>query len=145
MVYEVREDGGTGQFLGTGTLLEAAFVLVDPPLNETLAHGSPALRVGVFAAEDGIAEVIDVARVRVVPDATELVLLQLARESLAPARGVPLALREDPTGFELFLEPSVAEIVAGVRAVLGEAPPPALPQFPVEDPIRWIFKLFGGG
>ncbi|MDO3648588.1 hypothetical protein [Nocardia mangyaensis] len=145
VVHAVGAGGATGEFLGAGTLLESAFVLVDPPLNEVLADGSQALRVGVFSAEKSIAEIIDVTQIRVVPGASELVLLQLAVESLAPARGVPVALREDPLGIEPFLEPSVEEIVDGLRVVLGEAPPPELPQFPVEDPIRWIFRLFGGG
>ncbi|MFI6211340.1 hypothetical protein ACIBCD_05040 [Nocardia brasiliensis] len=144
VVYAVDAAGATGEVLGAGTLIEPEFVLVDPPLNEVLAQQPRSLRVGVFAAEDGIAEVIDVARVRVVPDAAELVLLQLAAFSAAPVRGVPVVLREDPLGFPGFEQPSTAEIVAAVRVVLAEAPPPALPEIPVEDPLRFIFRLFGG-
>lgn len=146
VVYAVDDAGATGEFLGAATLLEPEFALVDPPLNQALADQPRTLRVGVFASDDDIAEVIDVARVRVVPDATDLVLLELAAASTAPARGVPVVLRDDPLGFQPFLPPTTAEIVAAVRAVLAEAPsPPGLPEIPVEDPIRWIFRLFGGG
>ncbi|WP_280394709.1 hypothetical protein [Nocardia brasiliensis] len=144
VVYAVDAAGATGEVLGAGTLIEPEFVLVDPPLNQALAQQPRLLRVGVFAAEDGIAEVIDVARVRVVPDAAELVLLELAAFSAAPVRGVPVVLQEDPLGFPGFEQPSTAEIVAAVRVVLAEAPPPTLPEIPVEDPLRFIFRLFGG-
>lgn len=144
VVYAVDAAGATGEVLGAGTLVEPEFVLVDPPLNEALANQSRALRVGVFAAEDGVAEVIDVARVRVVPDAPELVLLELAAFSTAPVRGVPITLREDRFGFPPFVQPSTAEIIAAVRVVLAEAPPPRPPEIPVEDPLRFIFRLFGG-
>ncbi|WP_405164213.1 hypothetical protein OG203_03580 [Nocardia sp. NBC_01499] len=147
VVYAVGDAGATGEVLGAGTLIEPEFVLVDPPLNQALAKQSRALRVGVFAAEDGIAEVIDVAQVRVVPGAPDLVLLQLAAVSAAPARGVPIALQADEFGIKL-LDPTTAEIIAAVRVVLAEAPPPPgppeLPQSTVEDPLRFIFRLFGG-
>ncbi|MFB8275353.1 hypothetical protein [Nocardia colli] len=144
-VYAVGDAGATGELLGAATLLEPGFVLVDPPLNQALAEQPRKLRVGVFAAEDGIAEVIDVAQVRVVPDAPDLVLLQLAAESTAPARGVPVELHFDRLGIE-FQPPSIPEIVAAVRVVLAEAPPPpGLPENPVEDPLRFVFRLFGGG
>ncbi|MGY2063380.1 hypothetical protein ACW9HQ_51520, partial [Nocardia gipuzkoensis] len=87
VVYAVGESGATGEYLGAATLLEPEFALVHPPLNQALANASRGLRAGVFSAERDIGEVIDVARVRVVPDATELVLLELAVGSTAPVRG----------------------------------------------------------
>ncbi|MCM6776770.1 hypothetical protein NDR87_22185 [Nocardia sp. CDC159] len=158
VVYAVGDAGATGGFLGVATLLEPEYALVHPPLNRALADASRALRVGVFDAERDIGEVIDVARVRVIPDDPELVLLELAFGSTAPVRGVPLELPDDPLNFEQFLEPSDAEIVAGVRRVFDEIPPPHEPTFeeliaeaesgggtPADDPIRWLAKLFGGG
>ncbi|RDI68002.1 hypothetical protein [Nocardia pseudobrasiliensis] len=156
VVYAVGESGATGESLGAATLLEPEFALVHPPLNQELASASRGLRVGVFSAEKDIGEVIDVARVRVVPDATDLVLLELAVGSNAPVRGVPVRLAEDPLGFEPFLQPSDADIVAAVREVFDEIPhdiPVGEPigefdpggGFPVEDPIRWLARLFGGG
>ncbi|WP_433654349.1 hypothetical protein ACQPW1_26935 [Nocardia sp. CA-128927] len=146
VVYAVDDAGATGELLGAATLVEPEFALVDPPLNQALADHPRALRMGVFAAAEAIAEVIDVAQVRVVPEAPELVLLQLAASSTAPVQGVPVVLREDPDGFQPFLEPTTGEIIAAVRRVLAQAPPPAgLPEIPVEDPLRFVFRLFGGG
>ncbi|MFG1793306.1 hypothetical protein [Nocardia sp. NPDC049149] len=164
VVYAVEGAGATGERLGAGTLIEPDFVLVDPPLNQALAAQSRALRVGVSNAEHAITEVIDVVQVRVVPDAPDLVLLELAVASTAPEHGVPLSLIDDTFGFDRFRIPTNDEIVAAVREVLAEAPPPppvpddpfaeliaeaGLPPgsggVPVEDPIRWIRRLFGGG
>lgn len=144
VVYAVGDGGVTGELLGAATLIEPEFALVDPPLNAALAAHSGALRVGVFAAADGIAEVIDVARVRVVPNAADLVLLELAVGSAAPFRGVPVTLSRDPLGIEPFTEPTTSQLVAAVRVVLAEAPRPTVPEFPAEDPLRWIRRLFGG-
>lgn len=160
-VYAVGEAGATGELLGAATLLEPEFALVHPPLDRALADRPRALRVGVSAAEHDIAEVIDVAQVRVVPEAPDLVLLEFAVASSAPVRGVPIVMRDDPLGLEPFPEPTNAEIVAAVRAVLAEVPPPpdiqlaeaiaeaglppGLGGIPVDDPIRFIRRLFGGG
>ncbi|NNH69087.1 hypothetical protein HLB23_04230 [Nocardia uniformis] len=161
VVHAVGESGATGEFLGAATLLEPEFALVHRPLNQALANGPRRLRVGIFAAEHDIGEVIDVARIRVVPDAPDLVLLELAVASMAPAHGVPVALLDDPLGVQPFLEPTNADIVAAVRVVFDQTPrPPDIPAaeaidevgfvpglggFPVEDPLRWLSRLFGGG
>jgi hypothetical protein len=165
VVYAVDGAGATGERLGAGTLIEPDFVLVDPPLNQALAAQSRALRVGVANAEHAITEVIDVAQVRVVPDAPDLVLLELAVASVAPDHGVPVSFIDDTLGFDRFRIPTNDEIIAAVRVVLAEAPPPQAPVVdvalaeliaeaglppgaggdPVEDPIRWIRRLFGGG
>ncbi|MFB8007029.1 hypothetical protein [Nocardia sp. NPDC056000] len=145
-VYAVGDTGATGEFLGAATLIEPEFALADPPLNRTLADNPQAVRVGIFAAAGDIAEVIDVARVRVLPDAPDVVLLQLAVVSAAPAVGVPVELHADPTGVELFPQPTRAEIIAAVRRVLAAAPPPPTPDSTphvADDPIRWLLHLFG--
>lgn len=147
VVYAVGEVGVTGARLGAAALAEPDFALCDPPLNQVLAKTPQAVRVGVFSAADEIAEVIDVTQVRVVPDAPDLVLLQLAVPSAAPATGVPVALAEDPTGVAPFRWPTRAEIIAATRGLLEQAPvpQPVLPKRVVEDPIRWLLHLFGNG
>ncbi|WP_141717605.1 hypothetical protein [Nocardia altamirensis] len=164
VVYAVDGAGATGERLGAGTLIESDFVLVHPLLNQALAAQQRPVRVGVFAAEHDITEVIDVAQVRVVPDAPELVFLELAVASRAPEHGLPLTLVDEEFGIERFHMPTNDEIVAAVRQVLADVPPPppaphdpfaeliaeaGLPPGaggePVEDPIRWIRRLFGGG
>ncbi|MFF2551275.1 hypothetical protein ACFVUS_09740 [Nocardia sp. NPDC058058] len=146
VVYGVGDAGATGEFLGAATLIEPEFALVDPPLNRILGEEPRAVRVGIFAAAGDIAEVVDIVRVRVLPDAPDVVLLQLAVASVAPAVGVPVELHEDPEGIEPFVQPTRAEIIAAVRRVLAAAPPPAAPDMTphvADDPIRWLLHLFG--
>ncbi|WP_019927456.1 hypothetical protein [Nocardia sp. BMG111209] len=140
-VYTVGDDGATGPRLGAATLVDPEYALVDRPLNEQLASGLHALRIGVSAP--GVTEVIDVARVRVIPDAPELVLLQLLSASAAPPHEIPVTT---PDGGAPTPEPTRAEVVDALRAVLAEPPPPAPAGSSVSfvnDPIRWLLHVFG--
>ncbi|MQY27452.1 hypothetical protein [Nocardia aurantia] len=144
-VYAVGEGGATGQRLGAATLVDPEYALVDPPLNRQLANDFPALRAGVFAAAEGVAEVIDIAHIHVIPEAPELVLLQLVSASAAPARDMPIVPGRNEGGVP-SPEPTRAEVIAALRLVLADAPPPPPAGSPVSfvnDPIRWLLHLFG--
>lgn len=127
VVYAVDDAGATGRLLGAAALIDPTFALVYPPLNEELADGPEGLRVAVFAAAEGIAEAIDVVQVWVVPDAQDLVLLQLAAASRAPVDAPAQASAK-------------AELVAALRRMLAEGPPPldGLPPVGAPQPVsRW--------
>jgi hypothetical protein len=147
-VYAVGDGGTTGQRLGAGALVDPEYVLVYAPLNQQLASGAHPLRVGLFAADPEVGEVIDVAEIRVIPDATDLVLLRLTVLSSAPVHGLPVVIADDPLGFPPVLDPGRPVLIAAARRVLAEAPPPApirIPEQTVEDPVRWLLHLFGNG
>ena len=78
----------------------------------------------------------------VVPEAPDIVLLQLAEISAAPPRGVPVTLGEIDGG---LAEPSRDDVIAAVRNVLTDiaaaTPPPAMS---IGNPLTWVWKLLGG-
>lgn len=156
-MYAVADSGATGQWLGTATLITAEFALAHRPLNEELGQRPRKLRVGLFAVpgpspdepeitEDApprsaLGEVIDVARIRVVTEAPDLVLLDLATASTAP----PVFVGEPRP------EPTREEVVAALRAVLDATPPGRTvapvasgPTF-IGNPIHWFRIVFGWG
>ncbi|TCJ95662.1 hypothetical protein [Nocardia alba] len=143
VVYAVDEGGATGVALGRATLLEREFALAHPALAAKLAERETPLRLGVFSAAHEYGEVVDVSATIVVPQAPDIVLLQLARTSAAPPRGVPVALGEIDGG---LAEPSRDDVIAAVRTVLTEVaaatPPPAMS---IGNPLTWVWKLLGGG
>ncbi|MEV0247304.1 hypothetical protein AB0H76_11995 [Nocardia sp. NPDC050712] len=144
VVYAVDESGATGVRLGRATLLEREFALAHPPLSTMLAEQGATLRLGVFSPAHEYGEIVDVSATIVVPDAPDIVLLQLAETSAAPPRGVPVTLVENPEGG--LAEPGRDEVIAAVRKVLTEAatatPPPAMS---IGNPLTWVWKLLGGG
>ncbi|MGN2637791.1 hypothetical protein ACTD5D_16665 [Nocardia takedensis] len=88
-----------------------------------------------------LGEVIDVARIRVVTEAPDLVLLDLATASTAP----PVFVGEPRP------EPTREEVVAALRAVLDATPPGRTvaplasgPTF-IGNPIHWFRIVFGWG
>lgn len=137
-VYEVDEDGSTGRFLGSGSLVRPELVLVHPELAHDLAGSSGRrLRAGVASPTPGAAfvEVIDVrtAHVAVDPEPEPLVALELSRAAAAP------------------VEPMHSAGAAGVAAARqhlaglpkGDPPPPLAgaesPDTVNDDPICMLF------
>ncbi|MEU8898659.1 hypothetical protein [Nocardia sp. NPDC048505] len=144
VVYAVDESGATGVRIGQASLLEREFALAHPDSAALLAGQRAALRLGIFSPAHHYGEVVDVAATIVVPEAPDIVLLQLAQTSAAPPRGVPVTLAENPDGG--LIEPSRADVVTAVRAVLADAaaePPP--PAMTIGNPLTWVWKLLGGG
>ncbi|MEV6279715.1 hypothetical protein [Nocardia sp. NPDC051832] len=144
VVYAVDESGATGVRVGRATLLEREFALAHPPLAAILAEEKTALRLAVVSPAHEYAEIVEVSTTIVVPDAPDIVLLQLAEISAAPPRGVPVTL--DANGDGVPVEPSRADVIAAVRTVLDEvaaAPPP--PAMLIGNPLTWVWKLLGGG
>jgi len=147
-VYVVGDGGGTGGRLGGAALVEPDVALAHPPLNRTLAEAPRTLRAGI-AWPDGV-EVIDVVAAHVLPDAPDLVVLELARESAAPTTGTPVDQITDPLdpGFDpaAFLAPSRQQVVDGLRRLLARAPEEPLPDLgptTIDDPIRIVLRALG--
>ena len=128
--------------------MEPDTALAHPPLNRALADGPRSLRAGI-AWPDG-AEVIDVVAAHVLPDAPELVVLELVGESAAPTTGTPVDHITDPLdpGFDpaAFLAPSREQVIAGLRTLLArvpDEPPPDLEPTTIDDPIRIVLRALG--
>jgi hypothetical protein len=147
-VYVVGDGGGTGGRLGRATLVEPDTALAHPSLGRALADGPRSLRAGIAWA-DGV-EVIDIVAAHVLPDAPDLVVLELAGESAAPTTGTPVDLITDPLdpGFDpaAFLTPSREQVIAGLRTLLARAPGEPLPDLgpiTIDDPIRIVLRALG--
>jgi len=94
-VYKVDDDGATGSWLGSGSLIHPPIVLVHPPLSRDLADNcdSISLRVGIAssAPESYSVEVIDARLADVWTDGEReaLVALELVRPSASPVEPLP--------------------------------------------------------
>jgi len=144
-VYAVGNGGVTGRHLGWATLVEPGVGLAHPPVNERPTGDDTALRVGIGWSGPPRVEVIDVAAAHVLPDAPDLVVLELSRDSAAPTTPAPIAIPEDPLDPFAFLAPSREQVIAGLRTLLAETSgsPPGDAPTPVDDPIRIVLRALG--
>lgn len=139
-VYAVGEGGSTGEQLGRATLAEPTFVLAHPPLNADLGAAQRPLRVAIASGDGVRVEVIDVAEIHVVPEATDLVLLVLATGSLSSTTGIPVPFDPDDPLFDPFRADRAA-VIAGLRTLLAAAPPPPDDETPVGGIAEFFFCL----
>ena len=142
-VFAVDEHGGTGDQIGWATLVEPAVALVLRPSNQDLAAAPRPLRTGIRRTADVGVEVIDVAGLHVLDDDRDVVVLTLARESLTAPSPIPTSLVQDPFDPFVFHDPSRAEVVAALRAVLDSVAAPPDPVLGVDDPMRFIRRVLG--
>jgi hypothetical protein len=141
VVYQVDPSSGeTGERVGTGSLTDPEFVLVDLSLSQELATqpDAPKLRLGIGspANDGGVIEVIDVSDVIDVYelDGERVVALELARPSAAPFDpvfpdgGVPSEkeklMRAVITYLKKATPPDDAGASTGPRGDLKGPPPP---------------------
>jgi hypothetical protein len=141
-VFAVDERGATGEQVGWALLVEPGLVLAIRPLNEELAGRPRPLRTGIRWTADVGVDVIDVDAVHVLDDAKELVLLSLAHASLVEPTPLSVGLTMDPDDFGTFVDPSRAQVVDALRALLDEVASPD-PAFEVADPILFIRRVLG--
>jgi hypothetical protein len=154
VVYQVDPSGGTGARVGTGSLIDPLFVLINPSLSPLLSAqlatqpDAPNLRLGIgsLANDGGAIEIIDVREIIEVyeHDGERVVALELARPSAAafdpvfPVGGtVPSEEKDLVQAVSTYLEkatpPDDAGASTGPPADLQGPPPPVF--------YAWFCKL----